>query len=168
MTISGKNIFTFILFFKIILYSSNVYSQWTYGAPFSDSPPSSTWQQVDSKVPVAGNIMLEGLTKPYPTNEWFNVLFLYGSTFPYPDGQGELAQNRCWVYPYQIGFGKEYSTPNPAYNKFSLLGFGYRPFIIDQRDQTFPKVYWDQSSWAFLVQHDSGMNIKPSLKNDYT
>jgi len=168
MTISRYIIITVILFFKIILYSSDVNSQWTYGAPFSDSPPSSTWQQVDSKVPVAGNIMLQGLTKPYPTNEWFNVLFLYGSTFPYPDGQGELAQNRCWVYPYQIGFGKEYSVPNPAYNKFSLLGFGYRPFIIDQRDQTFPKVYWDQSAWAFLGQHDPGMNIQPSLKNDYT
>ncbi len=112
--------------------------------------------------------MLQDLTKPYPTNAWFNVLFLYGTTYPYPDGQGELAQNRCWVYPYQIGFGKEYSTPNPAYNKYSMLGFGYRPFIIDQRDQTFPKVYWDQSAWSFLGQHDPGMNIQPSINNDYT
>ncbi|HMS32807.1 MAG TPA: glycosyl hydrolase [Ignavibacteria bacterium] len=148
--------------------SSSIKSQWTYGSPFSVSPPSASWHQVDSKVPVSGNIMLQGLTKPYPTNEWFNVFFLYGTTFPYPGGQGELAQNRSWVYPYQIGFGKEYSTPNPSYNKFSLLGFGYRPFIIDQRDQTFPKVYWDQSAWAFLGQHDPNMNIQPSLKNDYT
>ena len=159
--------FTASLILNLFL-SGNIYSQWTYGNPFSVSPPSASWQQVDSKVPVSGNVMLQSLTKPYPTNEWFNVLFLYGTTFPYPGGQGELAQNRCWVYPYQIGFGKEYSTPNPAYNKFSLLGFGYRPFITDVRDLPFPKVYWDQSAWSFLGQHDPDMNIQPSIKNDYT
>lgn len=161
-------IFAALILFAYFFNSSNVNSQWTYGSPFSVAPPSSSWQQVDSKVPVAGNVMLQGLTKPYPTNQWFNVLFLYGTTYPYPGGQGELAQNRSWVYPYQIGFGKEYSIPNPSYNKFSLLGFGYRPFIIDHRDQTFPKVYWDQSAWSFLGQHDPNMNIQPSIKDDYT
>lgn len=160
------SIIIFILF--NLIFSQYLIAQWTYGAPFSESPPSNTWQQVDSKVPVSGNIMLQALTKPYPTNEWFNNLFLYGTTYPYPDGQGELAQNRCWVYPYVIGFGKEYSTPNPSYNKYSMLGFGYRPFIIDQRDQVFPKVYWDQSAWSFLGQHNPGLNIQPSIMNDYT
>lgn len=154
--------------FLLCMISGKSYSQWTYGTPFSVTQQSPTWVQVDSKVPVTGNVMLQGLTKPYPTNAWFNVLFLYGTTYPYPGGPGDLAQNRCWVYPYQIGFGKEYSDPNPAYNKYSLLGFGYRPFIIDARDETFPKVYWDQAAYSFLGQHDPNMNIQPSLKNDYT
>ena len=160
--------FSVFIFINLFILKSNALSQWTYGNPFSVSPPSSSWHQVDSKVPVSGNIMLQGFTKPFPTNAWFNPLFLYGTTFPYPDGQGELGQNRCWVYPYVIGFGKEYSTPNPSYNKFSLLGFGYRAFLIDQRDQTFPKVYWDQSAWAFLGQHNPALNIQPSYLNDYT
>ena len=164
-SISSRTILSLVMIF---LVCEKALPQWTYGSPFSTSPPSSSWHQVDSKVPVSGNVMLQALTKPYPTNEWFNSLFLYGTTYPYPDGQGELGQNRCWVNPYVIGFGKEYSTPNPAYNKYSLLGFGYRPFIIDQRNQTFPKVYWDQSAWAFLGQHDPNMNIQPSLLNDYT
>ena len=160
----------FAMFFMVTVFmiSAESFSQWTYGTPFSTSPPSSTWREVDSKVPVAGNTMLQNFTKPYPTNAWFNPLFLYGTTYPYPDGQGELGQNRAWVNPYVIGFGKEYSTPNPSYNKYSLLGFGYRPFIIDQRDQTFPKVYWDQTAWAFLGQHDPNLNIQPSYQNDYT
>lgn len=156
----------FAMFFIVTVFmiSAESFSQWTYGTPFSTSPPSSTWREVDSKVPVSGNSMLQNFTKPYPTNAWFNPLFLYGTTYPYTDGQGELGQNRAWVNPYVIGFGKEYSTPNPSYSKYSLLGFGYRPFIIDQRDQTFPKVYWDQTAWAFLGQHDPNLNIQPSYK----
>ena len=80
--------FTASLILNLFL-SGNLYSQWTYGNPFSVLPPSDSWQQVDSKVPVAGNVMLQSVTKPYLTNEWFNVLFLYGSPFPYPDCQGE-------------------------------------------------------------------------------
>ncbi|MBS1519253.1 MAG: hypothetical protein JSS91_14305 [Bacteroidetes bacterium] len=158
----------FIIISTVFFPHKKILSQWTYGAPFSTEPPSSTWREVNSKVPLAGNFMLESLTKPYPTNEWFNLLFLYGTTFPYPGGQGELGQNRCWVYPYQIGFGKEYSTANPAYDQYSLLGFGYRPFITQVQNGTFPKVYWDQSAWSFLGQHNPSMNIKTSLKNDYT
>lgn len=163
------SIHAFLITLLSLLAANNAaFSQWIYGSPFSVSPPSNTWRQVDSKVPVAGNTMLSNFSRPYPTNAWFNPLFLYGRTYPYPGGQGELGQNRNWVNPYVIGFGKEYSTANPSYNQYSMLGFGYRPFIIDERNQTFPKVYWDQSAWAFLGQHNQALNIQPSYRNDYT
>jgi len=154
-----KIILSAALFFVFTLTS---YSQWTYGTPFSTSPQQSTWQQVASKVSTVGNMVLDSLSAPYPTNAWFNLFFLHGTAYPNP--QGNLGQNFCWVNPYNIGFGYNYiGYSNPR----SLLGINYKPFAASTSGGSFPMVTWDNGAYMYFGTTDPA-NFVPVLRNDYT
>ncbi len=149
-----------VLFAEFV--SSDIYSQWTYGSPFSTSPQQNSWQQVVGKVPITGNVVLDSLSAPYPTNAWFNLFFLYGTAYPNP--QGQLGQNFCWVNPYNIGFGYNYiGYSNPR----SLLGINYKPFASTNSGGSFPMVTWDNGAYMYFGTTNPA-NFVPALLNDYT
>src|SRR5438477_3307291 len=88
----------------VLFFSVNVFAQWNYGSPISTSAPQSTWQQVVNRPPL--NEMFDSLVFPYPTNAWFNNLFLGQQTYPSPFGI--LGANKIHPYPYQISLGNGY------------------------------------------------------------
>ncbi len=140
----------------------NLYAQWNYGTPFSTSPQQSTWQQVVSKVPTAGNTILDSLSAPYPTSAWFNLFFLYGTAYPNP--QGQIGQNFSWVNPYNIGSGYNYiGYSNPR----SLLGINYKPFGVATTGGSFPTVNWDNGAYMYFGTSNPA-NFTPVILNDYT
>jgi len=148
--------------FTVLFFSKDTYTQWTYGTPFSTSPQQSSWQQVVGRVPVAGNQVLDSLSAPYPTNAWFNLLFLYGTAYPNP--QGNLGQDFCWVNPYNIGFGYNYVGYS---NQLALLGINYKPFAITESGGSFPQIVWDNGAYMFLGTTNPA-NFVPVILNDYS
>ena len=160
-----KNILLIVIPSFLILNNLS-YSQWNYGQPFSTSAPSNTWQQVQNKVPITDNFMMDSLTKPYPTNAWFNHFFLYQKAYPYPGGQGLLSGNKTWVYPYLVGIGYDYASFS---NKFSLLAINYKPFQDTIISGQYPTVIWDNGSFIYLGTTESASStIRPVVLNDYT
>lgn len=138
------------------------YSQWNYGSPFSTSAEQNTWQHVVSPIPTAGNFVLDSLTAPYPTNAWFNLFFLYGTTWPNPTGN--LGQNNVFVNPYQIGLGNQYTgNANPK----ALLGVQYKPFQLVETGGAFPTVSWDNGQYMFFGTPDNIGNYSPVVTNNY-
>lgn len=153
-----------LLFFLAV--TSNSFSQWNYGSPFSTAAEQSTWQHVVNPIP-NNAITLDSITAPYPTNAWFNPFFLYGTPYPYiPGPQGEIGQNPTFVDPYQIRFGYQYLGYS---NQRGLLGINYKPYYIDSSQGTadYPKVLFGDGGSIFLGTPDPA-NYKPALLNDYT
>ncbi len=151
-----------LLILFLFLQTLSVFSQWNYGTPFSTSPQQSTWQQVQSKVNLTGNTILDSLTAPYPTNTWFNSFFLRGLAFP--QDTGRIGINYSWVYPYNIGLGYNYyDFPNQR----ALLGINYKPFAVSTTGGSFPTVNWDNGSVLFLGTTNAA-NFTPVIRNDYT
>ncbi len=146
----------------LFLFTSTSNSQWSYGSPFSTAPQQNTWQQVVNRVPIAGNHVMDSLSAPYPTNAWFNLFFLYGTAYPNP--QGNLGQNVCWVNPYNIGFGYNYiGYSNPT----SLLGVNYKPFAIDSGGGNFPFITWDGGAYMYFGTTNPA-NFVPVILNNYS
>ncbi len=155
------SLFIFIPVLLILAVSSTL-AQWNYGTPFSTSPQQPSWQTVVSKVSTAGNNVIDSLTAPYPTNAWFNMLFLYGTAYPNP--VGNLGQNPIWVNPYNIGFGYNYiGYSNPR----ALLGINYKPFATTATGGSFPTVNWDNGAYMYFGTTDP-TNFVPIIRNDYT
>lgn len=149
------------LFLLLLFVTSNSYSQWNYGSPFSTAAEQSTWQHVVNKIPL--NKYMDSLTVPYPTNAWFNMFYLRGN--PWPDTSSTLGQNNIFVYPYQIGIGNQYTgNPNPK----ALLAVQYKPFQIVQNGGAFPNVAWDNGQYLFFGTPDNIENYTPVVLNDYT
>jgi endo-1,3(4)-beta-glucanase len=146
----------------LFLVASNTLSQWNYGTPFSINPQQSSWQQVTSKISTANNPVIDSLSAPYPTNAWFNLFYLYGTAFPNP--VGNLGQNPCWVYPYNLGFGYNYIG---YVNQRSLLGINYKPFAYTSTGGSFPTVNWDNGAYMYFGTTDP-TNFVPLIRNDYT
>lgn len=150
---------TILLLFSILL-SCEVFAQWNYGSPISTQPPSNTWQQVVNRPPL--NEMFDSLSFPYPTNAWFNNLYLGQQTYPAPPGI--MGANKIHPYPYQISLGNGYGA-YPNYK--ALLGINYKPFEFVLGGDTVPFVSWDAGNFFFMGTSE-GANMKPSILNNYT
>jgi endo-1,3(4)-beta-glucanase len=143
-----------------IISTAQLYSQWNYGTAISNSPSSSTWVHVQNRPPL--NEMFDSLTFPYPTNAWFNNLFLGQQTYPAPLGQ--LGANKIHPYPYQISLGTGYT----AYSNYkALLTINYRPFDVTLSGDSLPTISWNTANFLYIGTSEPA-NIKPSLLNDYT
>ena len=141
---------------------NNLYSQWNYGTPYSTSPPSSVWHQVVNRPPL--NEVFDSLSFPYPTNAWFNNMYL--GQLPYPQPFGILGANMIHPYPYQLSLGNGYG----AYPNFkALVAINYRPY--DPTTVTtpggIPVVNWNNSSFCYMGTTEP-QKIKPVMLNDYT
>ena len=139
----------------------NSYSQWTYGQPFSTSPPNSSLQQVHNKQPKT--FMYDSLTFPYPTNRWFMNLILPSGSY----GTSQFDSNtvgRFGVYtlPYCVGFGYDYPGSNP--NPYKLLKVDYAPYNVTTTNGDSASVAWRNSFTMFFGTLDSA-RIKPFLKS---
>lgn len=158
-------------FFALAVYSitlifflskSELNAQWNYGSPISTSAPSSSWTQVQNKVPL--NEMFDSLSSPYPTNAWFNNLYLGQQTYPAPIGS--LGANKIHPYPYQLSLGNGY-VGYPNYK--SLLAINYKPFAVTSSvdPQGIPVINWPVSNFVYMGTSEP-QTIKPTLLNDYT
>ncbi|HJY62535.1 MAG TPA: glycosyl hydrolase [Ignavibacteria bacterium] len=151
-------IISFIL--TLLISCIHIYSQWNYGSPISTAAPASTWHQVQNRPPF--NEMFDSLAFPYPTNAWFNMLYLGQQTYPAPPGI--MGANKINPYPYQIGLGSGYGG-YPNYK--ALLSINYKPFQIVEGGGNFPYISWDAGNFCFMGTSDP-TNIKGTLLNDYT
>lgn len=152
-----------LLFYSIIfsLLTSNVYSQWTYGAPFSLSPPNSSLVIVTNKQPKT--FMYDSLTFPYPTNRWFMNLILPSGSYGTPQFDSNIV-GRFGVYtlPYCVGFAYNYPVGNPI--PYKMLKVDYAPYNITTTSGDSASVAWRNSFTMFFGTLDSA-RIKPFLKS---
>ncbi|MBS1494679.1 MAG: T9SS type A sorting domain-containing protein [Bacteroidetes bacterium] len=154
------------LFLLMFFITSNSYSQWNYGSPFSTAAEQSTWQHVVNPLPIAGNFVLDSITGAYPTNAWFNQFYLYGNAWP--NISGPLGQNSIYTYPYQIRFGTQLDS-NRYPNKYAYLGINYRPFGTQQLGTPqFPKYAYDDGLYFAMGTSVNPANYKPAILNNYT
>jgi endo-1,3(4)-beta-glucanase len=160
-----KNFVTAFLFASSALLFAvcgSLYAQWNYGTPFSTSAPSPSWHQVVNRPPL--NEMFDSLAFPYPTNAWFNNLFL--GQQPYPHPFGILGANKIHPYPYQLSLGSGYdSYPNFK----ALMAINYRPFSIttNTAPSGVPVINWNNANFCYMGTTEPE-KIKPTILNDYT
>ncbi len=150
-----------IICLTVFAITFDLIAQWNYGSPISTSAPAPTWQQVQNRPPL--NELFDSLSFPYPTNAWFNFLFLGQQTYPAPIGS--LGANKIHPYPYQLGLGSGYGG-YPNYK--ALLSVNYKPFNINMAGDTAPFVQTLQGDFFYMGTSDDPSNIKVSLLNDYS
>ncbi len=152
-----------ILLFTIVILTSvcNLYSQWTYGQPFSINPPNAQLQQVLNKQPKT--FMYDSLTYPYPTNRWFmNLILPNGSYGTSQFDSNVVGKFGVYTLPYCVGFGYNFPGTNP--NPYKLLKVDYAPYNITTTSGDSASVSWRNSFTMFFGTLDSA-RIKPFMKS---
>ena len=152
---------TLLLSMILTFLTVNTYSQWTYGQPFSTSPPNSLLQQVQNKQPKT--FMYDSLTFPYPTNRWFmNVILPFGSYGTSQFDSNVVGKFGVYTLPYCVGFAYNFPVGNP--NPYKMLKVDYAPYNITTNSGDSASVSWRNSFTMFFGTLDSA-RIKPFLKD---
>lgn len=138
--------------------------QWNYGSAFSTTAPDASYLQVDNKQ--ALTFMMDSLSLPYPTCNWFTQLVLprgaWGTTNPL--NYHYVGEHVSYPQPYTVGFA--WSPPGSLkVSPYKMMKVGYDPYKVSHVSGPAEySVTWPEAETVFMGTLDSG-HIKPFLRS---